>query len=212
MTSTDKFESAAPWSAITFDEIHRDLSRNWWAVGLRGIFGILFGLVAFFMPAVTMLSLVLVFAVYLLVDGVFAIVASVQEARRGRPWGWLTVEGIVDILTATAVTTWPGETVLIFVLLVAAWALVSGGFMIAAAVRLRQDHGRWWLLAGGIVSVLYGILLVIAPIIGAIVLTWWLGAYAMAFGFFLLGLAFQLRSQHKKATAPGAAPEAAHSA
>ena len=99
---------------------------------------------------------------------------------------------------------------MIFVLLVAAWALVSGGFMIAAADQLRQDHGRWWLLAGGIVSVLYGILLVIAPMIGAIVLIWWLGAYAMAFGFFLLGLAFQLRSQHQKAAAIPATPEGAH--
>jgi uncharacterized membrane protein HdeD (DUF308 family) len=204
MTSTDEIESDL--SAVTFDEIHKDLSRNWWAVGLRGVFGILFGLVAFFLPAVTMLSLVFVLAVYLLADGILAIIASVREARRGRPWGWLTLEGIVGILTAAAVTAWPGETVLIFVLLIAVWALVSGGFMIAAAVRLRHDHGRWWLAAGGIVSVLYGILLVVAPLIGAIVLTWWLGAYAMAFGFFLLGLAFQLRSQHKKA----AAAETAH--
>ena len=93
MTSTERSDSD-PWTAVTFDEIHRDLSRNWWAVGFRGIFGILFGLVAFFMPAAMALSLILVVAVYLVVDGVFAIVASIQEARRGRPWGWLTLKAL----------------------------------------------------------------------------------------------------------------------
>src|SRR5258706_529612 len=74
---------------------------------------------------------------------------------------------------------WPGITVLAFVLLVAAWALVSGGLMLAAAFGLRLDHGRWWLALGGVVSIIYGVLLVIAPLIGALVLTWWMGAYAI---------------------------------
>jgi uncharacterized membrane protein HdeD (DUF308 family) len=106
----------------------------------------------------------------------------------------LTLEGIVNIITGVLAFLWPGITVLAFVLLIAAWAIVSGSLMIGAAFRLNRDHGRGWLVFGGIVSVIYGILLIIAPLIGAIVLTWWLGAYALVFGVALLILGFKLRS------------------
>jgi uncharacterized membrane protein HdeD (DUF308 family) len=107
----------------------------------------------------------------------------------------LTLEGIVNIATGIIAFLWPGIALLAFVLLVAAWALVSGALMIGAAFRLSTAHGRWWLLLGGVASVLYGLLLVIAPLIGALVLTWWLGAYALVFGVALLVLAFKLRAR-----------------
>jgi uncharacterized membrane protein HdeD (DUF308 family) len=170
------------------------LAQNWWALAIRGVAGIIFGLIALLMPGVTMISLVLLFSAYMLVDGVFAIVAAVRSAHQHERWWLLAIEGMVDIAAGVVAFLWPGVTVLAFVLLVATWAVVSGGLMFAAAFRLKIDHGRWWLGLGGAVSLVYGILLVLAPAAGALVLTLWLGAYALVFGVALLVLAFRLRS------------------
>lgn len=89
----------------------------------------------------------------------------------------------------------PGGAVLAFVIIMAVWALLTGGLMLGAALRLHISHGRWWLLLGGLVSLLWGVLLVVAPFAGALVLTWWLGAYTSAFGVVLLVLAFRLRRE-----------------
>ncbi len=171
------------------------LAKNWWAVALRGVAGILFGLIALFVPVAAMLSLALVFAAYLLIDGAFAIVSAIAKARRHERWGLLLAEGILDIVMGVIAAAFPAGAVLAFVLITAAWALLTGGLMLGAAFRLHATHGRWWLGLGGVVSILWGILLVISPVIGALVLTWWLGAYALVFGAVLLVLAFKLRSQ-----------------
>jgi uncharacterized membrane protein HdeD (DUF308 family) len=184
-------------------EMSETLARNWWAVALRGVLAIIFGMIAFLMPAVTMLSLVLVFGVYAVVDGVLAIVSAVRSARRHERWGFLVLEGIVDIAAGVVSFLWPGLTILMFVLIVAAWALVTGGLMTAAAFRLQLDHGRWWLVLGGLASIVYGVLLIIAPLIGALVLTWWIGAYALVFGVLLLTLAFRLRTRHDETLRAG---------
>jgi uncharacterized membrane protein HdeD (DUF308 family) len=140
-----------------------------------------------------MLSLVIIFSAYLLVDGIFGIVSAVRAARAHERWGLLVLEGIVNIAVGVVAFIWPGITVLAFVLLVAAWAIVSGALMLGAGFRLHVDHGRVWLVLGGIASVIFGALLVVAPIIGALVLTWWIGAYALVFGVSLSILSFNLR-------------------
>jgi uncharacterized membrane protein HdeD (DUF308 family) len=183
------------------------LAQNWWLVALRGVFAVLFGIVAFAAPGATILSLVLLFSAYMLVDGVCAIVSAVRAARAGERWGFLVLEGVADIALGVVVLVWPGLTVLAFVLMMAAWAVVSGALMLAASFRLHRAHGRGWLALGGVVSIVYGIMLVIAPLIGALVLTWWLGAYALVFGVALLVLAFRLRA--RKDDTPGAAAQAA---
>jgi uncharacterized membrane protein HdeD (DUF308 family) len=172
------------------------LAQNWWAIALRGVFAILFGLIALFVPGATILSLVFLFSAYMLVDGVFGIVAGVRAASAGQRWGWFILEGLANIAIGVIAFLWPGLTVVAFVLMLAAWSLVTGIFMVVAAFKLNPTYGRGWLVFSGIVSVLFGIALVIAPLIGAVVLTWWLGAYAVVFGIGLLILAFKLRS-HK---------------
>jgi uncharacterized membrane protein HdeD (DUF308 family) len=92
--------------------------------------------------------------------------------------------------------------VLAFVLLVASWAIVTGGLMTAAAFRLNLEHGRWWLVLGGVLSLAYGVLLLLAPLIGALVLTWWMGAYALAFGVALVIFSFRLRSRQQRGANP----------
>jgi uncharacterized membrane protein HdeD (DUF308 family) len=175
------------------------LAQNWWLFLLRGILGILFGVVALIFPGPTMLSLVLLFSAYTLVEGVAGIISAVRAIRRKEDrWGWLIFEGLLNIAVAILAFLWPGMTVLAFVLLVAAWAIVSGALMTAAAIRLNVSHGRWWLVLGGLLSVAYGALLVATPLIGAIVLTWWMGAYAIAFGVALVVLSFKLRSRQQQ--------------
>lgn len=178
------------------------LARNWWAVALRGVFGILFGVVALAVPAAVMLSLALLFAVYLLVDGVFALVAAMRAAHSHERWGLLLAEGILNLGMGLLAAMFPAGAVLAFVLVTAAWALVTGGLMLGAAFRLHASHGRLWLLLGGIVSLLWGVALAVAPLAGALVLTWWLGVYAIAFGIMLLALALRLRGHRGSAAAP----------
>lgn len=185
------------------------LVQNWWAVAIRGVLGIAVGVVAFVMPGPTMLALVLLFAAYMLVDGIFAIITAIRAGRQRERWGLLVLEGLADIVAGAIAVLWPGITVLAFVLLVAAWAIVSGGLVLAATFRLDIDHGRWWLVLGGVASIVYGVLLIVAPLIGALVLTWWFGAYALVFGFALLILSFRLKARHddrqRAAVARGAA-------
>ncbi len=177
------------------------LARNWWLFALRGVAGVVFGCLALIFPGATMLSLVIVFSAYLLVDGVAGIVSAVRAIRRKEDrWGLLIFEGLLNIAVALLSLLWPGITVVAFVWLVAAWAVVSGAVMMAAGFQLNIEHGRWWLALGGLLSVVYGALLIVAPLIGAVVLTWWLGAYALVFGGALIAFSFKLRSrQHRQA-------------
>jgi uncharacterized membrane protein HdeD (DUF308 family) len=179
------------------------LADNWWVVALRGVLAILFGIAAFAMPAATMLALVIFFAAYSLLDGILGVVLAIRGARKGERWGWLLVNGLFGIAVGIAAALWPGLTVLAFVFMIAAWALISGSLMLAAAIGLKVSHGRWLLVFGAIVSVLYGVLLFVSPLIGALVLTWWIGAQALVFGVILIVLSFRLR-EHRGEHAPTA--------
>ena len=200
MSSDDARSSGravASWSlfgvAMPSDTLSAALARNWWAVGLRGLAGIAFGLIALLSPDLTLASLVLLFAVYMVVDGIFAIIAAVRAARGGERWGLLVLEGIADFVAGAIAFFWPLITVLAFVYLLGSWAIVSGVLMWSAAFRLNLTHGRWLMGLGGAVSVCWGVLLLTLPFTGAIVLTWWIGAYALVFGVALLALAYRLR-------------------
>ncbi|MFE1600770.1 HdeD family acid-resistance protein [Methylobacterium sp. ID0610] len=181
------------------------LARNWWLVALRGVASILFGIIALVSPIATLYVLVIFFSAYMLVDGIADIVAAVRAAERHERWGFLLAEGLLDILVGVVAFLMPGSALLAFVYLTAAWALVTGGLMIAAAFRLHLDHGRWWLVLGGVCSVLFGIALLINPGVSLIVLTYWMAGYAIAFGVLMLILAFRLRSRHVEFAPPGTA-------
>ena len=176
------------------------LARNWWLIALRGVLGVVFGLIALILPFATILALVLLFSAYMLVDGVFAIYAAVRAARQRENWGFMAFQGAASIVTAVLAFLWPGLTVFGFVLLIAAWSIVTGCLMLAAAVR--TEEGRWWLILGGAAATAFGILMILAPLAGAVVLTWWLGSFALVFGVALIILAFKLRSHfNDRATA-----------
>lgn len=173
------------------------LSRNWWALALRGLAAVLLGLAAFLLPGITLAALILLFGAYMLVDGVFAIVAAVRAAGREARWWLLLGEGILGVLAGIVALVWPGLTALALLYFVAAWAIVTGILKIVGAIRLRKEiEGEWALILGGALSVLFGVLLAVIPApAGILSLLWLIGAYAVAFGVVLIILAFRLRNQ-----------------
>jgi uncharacterized membrane protein HdeD (DUF308 family) len=201
----DRAGTAGGWPAGD-DAMSALLAQNWWAIALRGVFAIIFGIIALLMPGATMLALVLLFAAYLLVDGIFAIIAAVRAARRQERWGWLIFEGLVDLVTGGIAAVWPLITIVAFALLMGAWAIVTGALLLGASYRLNIPHGRWLMALAGAISVIWGVLLIIWPLIGALVLTWWMAAYALIFGVAMLVLAFRLRSRRPAVAPPGAVP------
>ena len=175
-TASGKASVAATQSTLRRDE--RGPRGQLVGVGLRGIFGIIFGLICLLTPGLAIQVFVILFAAYMLVDGVLAIISGIKAARNGDSWGLLILEGIVDLAAGVVAFLWPASRGRLFCS-IAVWALVSGALMLVAAFRLNLDHGRWWLALGGIASIIFGMVLIIAPMVGAVVLTWWLGAYAL---------------------------------
>ena len=190
-TATINHDTSATGDAASRD-MKSILAQYWWLIALRGVLGILFGIIALIMPVATILALVILFSAYMLVDGAFALYAAYQAGRQNRKWGLLLLQGLANIAAGVLAFLWPGLTALAFVILLAAWSIVSGCLQLAAAFRIEQ--GRWWLVLGGVASIIFGMLLIAAPLIGAVVLTWWIGAWAIVFGAFLLVAAFRLRS------------------
>jgi uncharacterized membrane protein HdeD (DUF308 family) len=170
------------------------LARNWWAVVLRGVAGVLFGLAAFFWPGVTLLVLVALFGAYALVDGIFNVVAAIRGADTDR-WWLLLISGLLGILVGVWTFFWPDVTALALLYLVAAWAVVTGVLEIVAAVRLRKEiEGEWMLVLSGLLSVLFGVYVAFFPGAGALAIVWIIGAYALVSGVLLIALGFRLRS------------------
>jgi uncharacterized membrane protein HdeD (DUF308 family) len=169
------------------------LTRNWWAVALRGLAGILFGVITFVSPGISLAALVLLFGAYSFADGVLSIVSAVRRRGADR-WWLLLLQGIVGIGAGVVTLLWPGITAIALLFVVAAWALVGGALQVAAAIRLRKViTGEWLLALGGVLTIALGVLLVLFPGPGALALVIWIGAYAFVFGIVLLVLGFKLR-------------------
>jgi uncharacterized membrane protein HdeD (DUF308 family) len=170
---------------------------HWWALAIRGAIAIIFGLAALLRPDIALEALILLFGAYALVDGVFAIVGVFGGTRGGTPRWLLLIEGIAGVLAGLIAFVLPGLTAVVLLYLIAAWAVVTGIFEIATAIRLRQEiRGEWALIIGGALSVLFGVILaVIGPVAGLLSLIWLIGVYAVAFGILMLITAFQVRGR-----------------
>ena len=175
-----------------------ELARHWWVIGLRGLAAILFGVLAFVWPGMTLAVLVLLFGAYALVDGVLTLVAAFRGGVQHRIV--MLVEGVVSVLAGLAAFVWPGLTALVLLYIIAFWAIVTGVLETVAAIRVRRAiSNELGLVIGGVLSVVLGVVLLIAPGAGALAVIFLIGAYAVVFGIALLGLAWRLREHHQTA-------------
>lgn len=187
-------------------QVH-DLSRHWWLLALRGLAAIIFGILAFAMPGITLAVLVILFGAYALVDGVLAIITAFRGDAHHRVW--LAIEGVIGVLAGLVAFAAPDFAALVLLYIIAVWAILTGIVEIVVALRLRQAiTNELGLIIGGILSVLFGVVLILAPGAGALAVIYLLGAYAIFFGISLLALAWRLREHHERVGGPlgGAAP------
>jgi uncharacterized membrane protein HdeD (DUF308 family) len=175
------------------------MTQNWWAMALRGLVAVLFGIAALMLPGVMLWALVALFGAYALVDGIFALISAFRrEARRevrGERWGPLLFEGVIGILIGVLTFIWPKLTAMGLVYMIAFWAILTGAREVMTAVRLRHAiRGEWLMALIGILSMAFGLLLAMFPLAGALSLMWLIGAYAIAAGVLMIALGFKLRS------------------
>lgn len=169
------------------------LAKNWWLLLLRGIAAIVFGVLAFVWPGITLLTLILFYGAYALVDGVLAIVSAVTGGAPAPRW-WLVVIGLFGIAAGILTFAWPGITALVLLFFIAGWAIAIGVFQIIGAIRLRKEiDNEWYLILCGVISVLFGIGILIVPGAGALALVWVIGFYAVVEGILYVALAFRLK-------------------
>ena len=169
---------------------------HWWALALRGVLAILFGLAALLRPGIALEALILLFGAYALVDGVFSIVGVFGGARGGMPRWLLLLEGIAGIVAGIVAFFLPVLTAFALYFLIMAWALVTGVAEISTAIRLRREiEGEWAMILSGALSILFAVVLLASGAIGIFTLVWVIGVYAVVFGVLLLIAAFRVRGE-----------------
>jgi uncharacterized membrane protein HdeD (DUF308 family) len=171
------------------------LAGNWWLLLLRGVAAIAFGVLAFVWPGITLLTLVIFYGAYAIVDGIFALWAAIGgKGGDARARWWLALVGVLGIVAGIVTFAWPGITALVLLYFIAFWAIATGIFQIVGAIRLRKEiEGEWWLVLAGALSVLFGLILLVRPGEGALAVVWLIATYAVLVGILHLALAFRLR-------------------
>jgi uncharacterized membrane protein HdeD (DUF308 family) len=171
------------------------LARHWWTLVLRGIAALIFALLAFLMPGITILVLVLLFGFYAIVDGVVNLIAAFRAGVRSH-W-FMLLEGLVSVAAGILTLVWPHITALVLIYLIGFWAIFTGVFELIAAFRLWRVFGsEWLLLLSGIASLIFGFLVLAVPLAGALAVVIWIAAYAAVFGVLLISFGLRLRHHH----------------
>lgn len=174
--------------------MRKNLADYWWLVVLRGVFAILFGLVAFVWPSLTVGALVIMFGAYVLIDGVSLLISAFKRRDTNDRWWLLALEGLAGVVAGILTFVWPGVTAIVLLYFIAAWAIITGVLEIVTAVRLREEiEGEWLMGLMGLASIILGIMLLINPGAGAIGLVWAIASYAILFGILLIYLGLKLR-------------------
>ena len=179
--------------------MEKAIKHGWWALLIRGLVAIVFGILCFAMPGMTLGFLITLFGAFALVDGVFGLIAYFQAKKAGEDYGGMLFEAIVGIVVGLVVLFWPDLTAVILLWLIGGWAIVTGLLEIIAAIKLRKEiKGEFWMILGGLVSVAFGVILFARPGIGALAVIWYIGIYAIVFGIILVALAFVARKAGKE--------------
>jgi uncharacterized membrane protein HdeD (DUF308 family) len=166
---------------------------RWWTVALRGVAAVLFGLLSLFAPSSAFLTLVILFGVYAIVNGALALGLASRAAKPAR--GTMIAQGIVSILAGIVVLVWPQISAIALLVVIAAWAVASGILEVVTAIRLRKQLEHEWLLGlEGALSIAFGVLLIMAPLAGVVVLGLWVGTFALILGGMLISTGFRIRA------------------
>jgi uncharacterized membrane protein HdeD (DUF308 family) len=175
-----------------------ELARSWWALALRGLVAVLFGLAALFWPGLVLAALILLFGVYALVDGVLGIIAAFSSSREGMTRWVLLTEGGIGILFGIVALVWPDLTALGLLYIIAFWAVLAGIARILRAILLRREiENEWSMALSGILSVILGIVLLFLPGTALLAYAWLIGLFALALGVMLIVYAFRVRRQRR---------------
>jgi len=175
----------------------RTMAEHWWVVLLRGLFAILFGILAYCWPGLTALILVTIWGAYALVDGIVGVVAGI----RGK-WTSLVVIGLLGIAAGIVAFLWPGLTAITLLWVIAFWAIAAGVMQIAAAIRLRKEvQGEWLWILSGVLTVALGVLFFLYPGAGILSVTWLVASLAIVWGILLVVLSFKLKGLKGKLAA-----------
>jgi len=175
------------------------MTHNWWLYAVRGLVAVIFGILAFTRPEQALQALVLVFGAYALVDGIFAMVAGIAFHRYFERWWAVLLEGVAGVVIGLLTFFWPNVTALALLFFIAAWAFITGIFEIVAAIQLRRViKGEWMLILGGLLSILFGVLMIVFPVAGAVSVVWVIGIYAVIFGISEMIFAFRLNSLRRE--------------
>jgi uncharacterized membrane protein HdeD (DUF308 family) len=170
------------------------LARNWWAVAVRGIAAIVFGVLAFALPGATLAVLVLLFGAFALVHGVFALAAPFAAGRWDSRWWPLLVQGVLGIAVGLITAFLPGATALGLLFAIGVWSVAIGITEIAAAVAMRRViENEWTMALGGLLAILFGLYVLVFPGAGALAVTWLIGTFAVVWGIVTILLAWRLR-------------------
>jgi len=169
------------------------LAKNWWLILLRGLCAILFGVLTFIWPGVSLLTLILLYGAFALADGIFSLAAAITGNTPTPRW-WLAVVGLLGIAAGTMTFLWPGLTAIVLQVFIAGWAVAIGVFQIIGAIQLRKEiRDEWLLIAGGALSIVFGLILLMQPRVGALALLYVIGSYAVLYGVLLVSFSLRLR-------------------
>ena len=157
------------------------MSGEWWLI-LAGLASVAFGVILLARPAAGALA-------------VLSLIAAFSGGEKPVPTWWLIVVGLAGIAAGIVTFLWPGLTAIVLVYFIGGWAIAHGVFEIIGAIKLRKEiEGEWWLILAGLLSVVFGLIILVAPGAGALGLIWMIAAYSIAFGVILVALSFRLRS------------------
>jgi len=168
------------------------LARNWWMFLIRGVLALIFGIVAILFPATAFISLLLIFGAFAFVDGVFALIAGI--IAKSENWLWLILEGVIGIFIGVVTLVQPSAMGEAWLILIAVWAIVTGIFEVVTAIRIRKlIEGEFWMILSGLISIAFGLLVLLNPTSGAVAIGFIIGIYAVMFGATLIALSLRLR-------------------
>jgi uncharacterized membrane protein HdeD (DUF308 family) len=181
--------------------------QRWWLFAIRGVFAIAFGILCLVAPMPSLVALIILFGIFAILDGASNLVLAARKSQVGGRWPALIVSGLASIVAGVLALVWPTLSALALLMVIAAWSIVTGVMSIVAAIRLRKEiHNEWLLVLNGLLSIAFGVLVLLFPGAGALALVVWIGAYAIVSGALLLWLAFKVRSRTRHEPTPTHVP------